>query len=146
MHLWLPGDILLKADKMSMAHSLELRVPFLDKYVMEQAERIPAEYKVNDIDTKYVLRQAANKTLPDAWANRKKAGFPTPIRHWLKDEKFSRHVKRYFSEPWAGEFFDTYALHTLLDDHYAGKANNGRKIWTVFTFLVWYERFFVMEK
>jgi asparagine synthase (glutamine-hydrolysing) len=112
---------------------------------MEQAEKIPAEYKVNEIDTKYVLRQAANKTLPDAWANRKKAGFPTPIRHWLKEEKFYSHVKRYFDAPWAAEFFDTTALHTLLDDHYAGRANNGRKIWTVFTFLVWYERFFVME-
>ncbi|MBO5649554.1 MAG: asparagine synthase (glutamine-hydrolyzing) [Clostridia bacterium] len=145
MHLWLPGDILLKADKMSMAHSLELRVPFLDKHVMEQAERIPAEYKVNDIDTKYVLRQAANRTLPEAWANRKKAGFPTPIRHWLRKEPFYRHVKAYFDAPYAAEFFDTAALHTLLDDHYAGRANNGRKIWTVFTFLVWYERFFVLE-
>ncbi|MBR5219720.1 MAG: asparagine synthase (glutamine-hydrolyzing) [Clostridia bacterium] len=146
MHLWLPGDILLKADKMSMAHSLELRVPFLDKVVMEQAEKIPAEFKVNEIDTKYVLRQAANKTLPDAWANRKKAGFPTPVRAWLKEERFYNHVKRYFDAPWAAEFFDTDALKTLLDDHFAGKANNGRKVWTVFTFLVWYERFFVMEK
>lgn len=146
MHLWLPGDILLKADKMSMAHSLELRVPFLDKHVMEQAEKIPAAFKVNEIDTKYVLRQAANKTLPDAWANRKKAGFPTPIRHWLRDDTFRDHVKRYFDEPYANDFFDTAALHTMLDDHYAGRANNGRKIWTVFTFLVWYERFFILEK
>ncbi|MCQ2433075.1 MAG: asparagine synthase (glutamine-hydrolyzing) [Clostridia bacterium] len=146
MHLWLPGDILLKADKMSMAHSLELRVPFLDKHIMEQAERIPAEYKVNEIDTKYVLRQASNRTLPDAWANRKKAGFPVPIRHWLKEQKYYDHVKAYFNAPYAKEFFDTDKINALLDDHFAGKANNGRKIWTVFTFLVWYERFFVLEK
>ncbi|MBQ8578725.1 MAG: asparagine synthase (glutamine-hydrolyzing) [Clostridia bacterium] len=145
MHLWLPGDILLKADKMSMAHSLELRVPFLDKEVMEQAEKIPAEYKVNDIDTKYVLRQAANRTLPDAWANRKKAGFPVPIRHWLREEKYYSHVKNYFTAPYAAEFFDTEKINALLDDHYHGKANNARKVWTVFTFLVWYERFFILE-
>ncbi len=143
MHLWLPGDILLKADKMSMAHSLELRVPFLDKVVMEQAEKIPAEYKVNDIDTKYVLRQAANRTLPDAWANRKKAGFPVPIRHWLCEEKYYNIVKAYFTAAYAGEFFDTEKIVALLDEHFAKKANNGRKIWTIFTFLVWYERFFV---
>ncbi len=145
MHLWLPGDILLKADKMSMAHSLELRVPFLDKYVMEQAERIPAKYKVNEIDTKYVLRQAANRCLPDAWANRKKAGFPVPVRYWLREEKFYRHVKAYFEAPYAKEFFDTEKIGALLDEHYAKKANNARKIWTVFTFLVWYERFFIKE-
>ncbi len=145
MHLWLPGDILLKADKMSMAHSLELRVPFLDKIVMEKAEKIPSEYKVNDIDTKYVLRQAANRTLPDAWANRKKAGFPVPIRHWLREEKYYNHVKSYFTAPYAETFFDTEKLCALLDDHYQGKANNGRKVWTVFTFLVWYERFFIKE-
>ena len=145
MHLWLPGDILLKADKMSMCHSLELRVPFLDKYVMEQAERIPAEYKVNERDTKYVLRQAANRTLPDAWANRKKAGFPVPIRYWLTEKQWYEHVKAYFTAPYAKEFFDTEKICALLDDHYAGKANNGRKIWTVFTFLVWYERFFILE-
>ena len=145
MHLWLPGDILLKADKMSMCHSLELRVPFLDKYVMEQAERIPAEYKVNERDTKYVLRQAANRTLPDAWANRKKAGFPVPIRYWLTEKQWYEQVKAYFTAPYAKEFFDTEKICALLDDHYAGKANNGRKIWTVFTFLVWYERFFILE-
>ncbi len=145
MHLWLPGDILLKADKMSMAHSLELRVPFLDKEVIEQAEKIPAKYKVNDIDTKHVLRQASNRTLPDAWANRKKAGFPVPIRHWLREEKYYQHVKSYFTAPYASEFFDIEKINTLLDDHYRGNANNGRKIWTVFTFLVWYERFFIKE-
>ncbi|MBP3919768.1 MAG: asparagine synthase (glutamine-hydrolyzing) [Clostridia bacterium] len=145
MHLWLPGDILLKADKMSMAHSLELRVPFLDKEVMEQAEKIPAEYKVNTLDTKYVLRQAANRTLPDAWANRKKAGFPVPIRYWLREEPYYNHVKNYFTAPYAKEFFDTDKINALLDAHYNGKANNGRKIWTIFTFLVWYERFFILE-
>ena len=141
--LWLPGDILLKADKMSMAHSLELRVPFLDKEVMKMAEKIPAKYKITKENTKYILRHAANRTLPDEWANRKKKGFPVPIRLWLREEKYAQLVRRYFESAFASEFFDTDALIRLLDDHVAGKANNGRKIWTVFTFLVWYKRFFI---
>lgn len=146
MKLWLPGDILLKADKMSMAHSLELRVPFLDKKVMETAEKIPHEYKVNEKDTKYVFRKAANKTLPDEWADRKKQGFPIPIRIWLREEKYYNTVKEYFNAEYVSEFFNKEKINALLDDHYNGKANNGRKIWTVFTFLVWYKRFFVDEK
>ena len=146
MKLWLPGDILLKADKMSMAHSLELRVPFLDKVVMEMAEKIPHEYKVNEKDTKYVFRKAANKTLPDEWADRKKQGFPVPIRFWLREEKYYNIVKEYFTADYAKEFFEVDKINALLEEHYVGKANNGRKIWTVFTFLVWYKRFFVDEK
>ena len=92
--LWLPGDILLKADKMSMAHSLELRVPFLDKEVMKMAEKIPAKYKITKENTKYILRHAANRTLPDEWANRKKKGFPVPIRLWLREEKYAQLVRR----------------------------------------------------
>lgn len=146
LNLWMPGDILLKADKMSMAHSLELRVPYLDKEVMKLAEKIPSRYKINGKNTKYVMRQAANKTLPDEWANRPKVGFPVPIRYWLREEKYYNHVKKHFESEYAKEFFDTDALLKLLDDHKNEKANNGRKIWTVFTFLVWYERFFILEK
>ncbi len=146
MKLWLPGDILLKADKMSMAHSLELRVPFLDKKVMEIAQKIPAEYKINGDLTKYVLRMAANRTIPDDWATRPKIGFPVPIRYWFRDEKYYRYAKEYFTSPEAAEFFVPSKLMRLLDDHYHGKANNGRKIWTALVFLVWYERFFINEK
>ena len=141
--LWLPGDILLKADKMSMAHSLELRVPFLDKEVMKMAEDIPSKYKITPENTKYVLRHAANRTLPDEWANREKKGFPVPIRLWLREEKYVQIVRRYFESAYASEFFDTDALIKLLDDHASGKTNNARKIWTAFTFLVWYKRFFI---
>ena len=141
--LWLPGDILLKADKMSMAHSLELRVPFLDKEVMRMAEDIPSKYKITPENTKYVLRHAANRTLPDEWANREKKGFPVPIRLWLREEKYVQIVRRHFESTYAAEFFDTDALIRMLDDHASGKVNNARKIWTVFTFLVWYKRFFI---
>ena len=139
----MPGDILLKADKMSMAHSIELRVPFLDKEVMELAKNIPSEYRVNDIDTKYVLRQAAHQELPEEWAKRPKLGFPVPIRHWLREEKYYNLVKDMFTTDFAREFFDTDQLVGYLDEHYEGKANRGRYIWTVYVFLVWYKQFFV---
>lgn len=146
MNLWLPGDILLKADKMSMASSLELRVPFLDRKVMEQAEKLPHEYKINGKNTKYIFRKAANRTLPDEWADRKKMGFPVPIRYWLREKKYYDIVRDYFTSDFAEEFFDTGLLMSILDEHFEGKANNGRRIWTAFTFLVWYKRFFIDEK
>lgn len=145
LNLWLPGDILLKADKMSMAHSLELRVPFLDRVVMETAQSIKSEYKINGINTKYVMRHAANKILPDEWANRQKLGFPVPIREWLREDKYYNIVKTYFKSDYASEFFDTAKIMKLLNDHKTGKSNNGRKIWTVFTYLTWYKRYFIDE-
>lgn len=143
LHLWLPGDILLKADKMSMAHSIELRVPFLDKEVMAMAGEIPGNLRVNDIDTKYALRQASKEVLPDEWANREKVGFPVPMRHWLKEEKYYNLVKEMFTSDLAKEFFNTDELERYLDEHYTGKHNYARYIWTVYVFLVWYKKFFV---
>lgn len=145
LNLWLPGDILLKADKMSMASSLELRVPFLDKVVMKQAQEIPSRFKINEKNTKYVLREASHKTLPDEWANRTKKGFPVPIKYWLREDKYYNIVKEYFMSDFAAEFFRRDAIMKLLDDHKNGKAQNQRKIWTVFTFLVWYKKFFIEE-
>lgn len=89
------------------------------------------------------MRKAANRTLPDEWATRPKKGFPVPIRYWLREERWYRLVREAFTAGYAREFFDVDAICRLLDDHYAGKANNGRKIWTVYTFLVWYKCFFV---
>lgn len=146
LNLWMPGDILLKADKMSMAHSLELRVPFLDREVMAQAQTIPASYKINGKNTKFVMRRAANKTIPDDWADRPKKGFPVPIRYWFTEEKWYLYAKEYFMSDFAAEFFRRDRLLALLDAHYQGKANNGRKIWTALVFLVWYKRFFIDEK
>ncbi len=142
LNLWLPGDILLKADKMSMAHSLELRVPYLDKVVMAEAGRIPTEHKIDGKDTKAVLRAASLRALPEEWAKRPKKGFPVPIRNWLREDKYYEMVKASFTSAAAEEFFDTKALVALLDDHKSGKANNGRKIWTVYTFLTWHDQFF----
>ena len=145
MNMWLPGDILLKADKMCMAHSLELRVPFLDKKVMEFAQHIPARFRVNENGNKQVVRHAANRVLPDEWATRPKKGFPVPLKFWLREQKYYDYVKEYFTAPWAEEFFDTSKLMQMLDDHFEGRALNQRKIYTALTFLIWYKRYFVDE-
>ena len=137
LNLWLPGDILLKADKMSMAHSRELRVPYLDREVLREAQTYPDSYKLRG-DTKAVLRTAANKTLPDAWANRTKKGFPVPIAKWLEDPAFSAKVRKSFMSDVAAEYFDQDKLVAMLAD----PKHERRKIWTAYTFLTWHEQFF----
>lgn len=142
LHLWLPNDILLKADKMSMAHSLELRVPFLDKEVLQVANSIPSKYKVDFNETKLALRKAALDELPEEWAKRKKVGFPVPVRHWLKEEKYYQMLRSTFEKAYISEFFDRNLLMHYLDAHYEGKANHARYVWTVYVFCIWYEQFF----
>lgn len=142
INMWLMGDILLKADKTSMANSLELRVPFLDKKVMELAETIPLNCRVSTKTTKLALRKAAEKTLPKLTAEKDKLGFPVPIRVWLKEDKYYNMVKEEFTGEIADKFFNTEKLVALLDNHRAGKADNSRKIWTVYTFIIWYKQYF----
>ena len=145
LNMWMVGDILLKADKMSMANSLELRVPFLDKKIMALAGRIPTKYRVNSENTKYAMRKAALRRMPEKWAGKKKLGFPVPTRVWLKEDKYYNIVKEEFLGENAQKFFHTDKLVKLLDDHRAGKADNSRRVWTVYTFLVWYKQFFSEE-
>lgn len=142
LNAWMVGDILLKADKMSMANSLEVRVPFLDKKIMELAERIPLKYRVNDENTKFAMRKAALRRMPEKWAGKKKLGFPVPTRVWLKEDKYYNIVKEKFTGEVAQKYFNTDMLVKLLDDHKNGKADNSRRVWTVYTFLVWYDQFF----
>ena len=142
IHFWLIGDILLKADKMSMANSLEVRVPFLDRKVFEVARHVPLKYKVTKENTKFAMRQAAHRYLPDIVAEKKKLGFPVPIRIWLRDDKYYNIVKEAFTSKAAEEFFKTDEIVKLLDGHKDGKADNSRKIWAIYMFLVWHKRFF----
>ena len=142
LNAWMVGDILLKADKMSMANSLELRVPFLDKEVMALAQRIPLKYRVNSENTKYAMRKAALRRMPEKWAGKKKLGFPVPARVWLKEDKYYNIVREKFTGEVAEKFFHTEQLVKLLDDHKNGKADNSRRVWTVYTFLVWYDQYF----
>lgn len=146
MHLWLVHDILMKGDKMGMANSLEVRVPFLDKEVMKLAQTLPLKYKVNAPKTKIALRAAAESVIQSKTAEKKKLGFPIPIRVWLREEKYYNRVKQQFSSKEAEQFFNTSYLLRLLEEHKAGKQDNSRKIWTVYIFLVWYDRYFANGK
>lgn len=145
LHMWMVGDILLKADKMSMAHSLEVRVPFLDREVWGVARRLPTAHRVNGTTTKYAMRLAAARHIPAKWSQKKKLGFPVPIRVWLREDGCYNRVKAAFTDDIADRFFHTEALMRLLDRHKAGKEDNSRRIWTVYTFLVWYRRWFSEE-
>lgn len=146
IHLWLVHDILMKGDKMGMANSLEVRVPFLDKKVMELAETLPLKYKVDAPRTKIALREAADRVIRKKTAEKKKLGFPIPIRVWLREEPYYNRVKAMFQTKEAAQFFNLDYLNRLLEEHKAEKHDNSRKIWTVYIFLVWYDRFFANGK
>lgn len=142
MHFWLPQDILLKADKMTMANSIELRVPFLDKEVWEVARKIPTKYLIRKKKTKEIFRSVADEEMPEEWSTRRKLGFPVPFSKWIREEKYYKEVKKYFNKDYASKFFDTTVINKLLEDHYQGKCNNGRKIYNIYIFLIWYQVYF----
>ena len=142
MKMWIVEDILLKADKMTMANSIELRVPLLDKKMWELARTIPVRHKVHNEITKYAFRRAAKNKLPEDWAKRRKLGFVVPFVVWIKEEKYYKMVKEVFNKDFVSEFFDKDKINKLLDDHFNGITNNGRKVYTIYTFLKWYEIYF----
>ena len=140
-NFWLIGDILLKADKMSMANSLEVRVPFLDRMLISNVIGMPSEYKIVGNETKYAFRQVCKETLDPKWANKKKLGFPVPIREWIKEEDTYNDIYKLFES--ASQFFNVDKILKLLEDHKNGKRDNSRKIWTIYSFLIWYQEYFV---
>lgn len=146
MNFWLVGDILLKTDKMSMAHSLESRVPFLDLEVWKVARTLPTKVKVSTATSKLALRKAATTLMPQKFCEKRKLGFPVPTRVWLKQDEYYERVKAAFTSEVAQQFFHTEKLVKLLDDHRADVADNSRKIWTVYMFLVWYDVYFVKRE
>ncbi|MGO1759947.1 MAG: asparagine synthase (glutamine-hydrolyzing) [Mammaliicoccus vitulinus] len=143
INLWLRGNILLKADRMSMAHSLEIRSPLLDKEVYEVAHKLPSKLKIHGTTTKYAFRQSAIRYLPEVNAQKKKLGFPIPIRKWLREDIYYEKVKEAFSSDIAEEFFDTSYVLRLLKEHYDGKYDHSRKIWVIYMFIVWYRVYFI---
>lgn len=144
-NFWLQGDILLKADKMSMAHCLESRVPFLDVEVFKYAKTLPIDFRCNDEATKRAFRIAAKKHIPEKTANKKKLGFPVPIRVWLKEDKYYNQVLETLTSDVAKEYFNTDILVKLMEEHKAGKTDNSRRIWTVYVFLIWHKVYFEDE-
>lgn len=147
MHIWLVHDILMKGDKMGMANSLEVRVPFLDREVFSLTRTLPLAYKVRAPKTKVALRAAAGRVIRKKTSQKKKLGFPIPIRVWLRQEQYYRRVLDMFRSEYAQRFFKTDELVRMLDEHRAGTSKNektdaSRKIWAVYVFLVWYDRYF----
>ena len=142
INMWMVGDILLKADRMSMANSLELRVPFLDKEVFKVASSLPTKLRCNKHNTKYAMRKAAVRHMPEATAEKEKLGFPVPTRVWLRDEKYYNVVKTKFKGKTAEKFFNTDVLVSWLDSHFSGKEDNSRRVWTIYVFHVWYDIYF----
>ena len=143
LHLWQPLDILRKADRMTMAHSLELRVPYLDREVWAVARAVPSGQKMRGKNiTKYPLRLAAVPLLPDDWVKREKKGFPVPFIAWLREEKYYNWAKDLISQAYVAEFFDQKYLLELLERHYSGTEKTHRKLYTVLSFLIWYQVYF----
>lgn len=143
IQIWLEGDIYLNVDKMSTAAGLEIRMPLTDRRIFDIASRMPSEYKVNEEQNKVAFRTAAAKVLPAEIAFRKKLGFIVPIRIWLADERYNRDVREKFNSEYAGGFFNIDEINAIFDDYIGGNSDNWRKIWTIYTFLVWYEEYFI---
>lgn len=140
MHTWLRGDILVKADKMTMAHSLELRVPFLDREVFDIASQLPVHGKISRGQTKKWLREALADVVPAHVLHRRKLGFPVPVRHWLKEEMYE-WAETWIKQSGADHIFNKSACLKLLEDHRSGKTDASRKIWTILTYMIWHHNF-----
>lgn len=143
IQIWLEGDIYLNVDKMSEAAGLEIRMPLTDRRMFDIASRMPSCYKVNDETNKVALRTAAAKVLPEEIAFRKKLGFIVPIRIWLADERYNSDVRAKFSSDIAAKFFNMDEINAIFEEYISGNSDNWRKVWTIYTFLVWYEEYFV---
>ena len=145
INYWLIKDILQKADKMTMANSLEGRVPFIDKEVFKVASSLPIDYKVTKENTKVALRDAAKQVIPNESYKKKKLGFPVPIRNWMREEDVYEEIKNTFQTDYAAKYFNQEYIINLLDEHKNEQKDNYRKVWTIYVFLKWYEVFFVNE-
>lgn len=145
MNLWLPGDILMKADKMTMAHSLELRVPFLDVELYEVARRIPAKYRIAQGTTKYVFRKAMEGIIPDFILNRPKLGFPVPMRDWMKGPRGQQIVEQ-IEGSGIEEYIRLDTVRSMLNAHRIGQGDYARRIWTIYMFALWHTTYINEQK
>lgn len=143
IQIWLEGDIYLNVDKMSEAAGLEIRMPLTDRRIFGIASRMPSKYKVNEEQNKVAFRTAAAKVLPEEIAFRKKLGFIVPIRIWMADERYNQDVQAKFHSKMAEKFFHVEEINAIFADYIGGNSDNWRKVWTIYTFLVWYEEYFV---
>lgn len=145
MNLWLPNDILLKADKMTMAHSLELRVPYLDKVLFDVARKLDKSQLIKGKTTKALFRDCAYEKIPHEWAQRPKLGFLVPFALWIREEKYYNLLVQFFNQDFVSEFFQKDILLEMLEKHYKQQGNFGRKIYTAYAFLIWYKEYFIQR-
>ena len=143
IQIWLEGDIYLNVDKMSTAAGLEIRMPLTDRRIFDIASRMPSKYKVNEEQNKVAFRTAAAKVLPEEIAFRKKLGFIVPIRVWMADDRYNQDVREKFHSETAEKFFHVEEINAIFDEYVGGNSDNWRKVWTIYTFLVWYEEYFL---
>ncbi|MBR3361451.1 MAG: asparagine synthase (glutamine-hydrolyzing) [Lachnospiraceae bacterium] len=141
-YFWLVRDFLHAVDRNTMMFGLEARTPFLDDAVYDVARTLPQEAKINKTTTKPALRLAASKVIPNEAYKKKKLGFPVPLREWIREEDLYKEIKKAFNSPAAARFFDVSKINRLLEQHKSGKKDCYKKVWTIYTFLVWYEQFF----
>ena len=140
--IWLEGDIYLNVDKMSTAAGLEIRMPLTDRRIFDIASRMPSRFKVNEEQNKVAFRTAAAKVLPEEIAFRKKLGFVVPIRIWLADERYNSDVRRRLQSESCARFFRLEEVQAIFDEYTGGNSDLWRKVWTIYTFLVWYDEYF----
>ncbi len=143
IQVWLEGDIYLNVDKMSRAAGLEVRMPLTDMRIFDIAARMPSDKKIDAEQNKLALRTAAAKVLPDEIAFRKKLGFVVPIRMWMADDRYNSDVKRLFDSDIADKFFNKAEIKAIFDEYIGGNSDLWRKVYTIYTFLVWYEEYFI---
>ncbi len=143
IQIWLEGDIYLNVDKMSTAAGLEIRMPLTDMRIFDIASRMPSKFKVNEEQNKVAFRTAAAKVLPEEIAFRKKLGFIVPVRIWLADENYNADVREKFNSDYAAKFFNIDEINAIYKEYVGGNSDNWRKVWTIYTFLVWYEQYFI---
>ena len=135
---WMRGDILVKADKITMANSLELRVPFLDREVFKVAETLPVDMRIANGTTKYALRKAMEQIVPAHVLNRRKLGFPVPIRHWLAGDELRGWAEDVIRESQTDELIDKAQVLQMLAEHHPTERDHSRRLWTILAFMVWH--------
>ena len=145
LQTWFIKDILQKGDKMTMAHSIESRVPFTDKEVFQVASQLKDNQKVTKENTKVLLRQAAKKVIPNEAYKKKKLGFPVPLREWMREDDLYQKVYDGLQTPIIKQLFDDQKLLSMLEDHKNHKHDYYKKIWTVYCFSLWHQVFFAEE-
>ncbi|WP_040952913.1 asparagine synthase (glutamine-hydrolyzing) [Gorillibacterium massiliense] len=144
MNLWLPGDILMKADKMTMAHSLELRVPFLDKDLYELTRKIPVDYRLGGGTTKYIFRKAMEGIIPSFILDRPKLGFPVPMRDWLRGPQ-GKTVLEQIEAGGIGDYINLSTVESMLAKHQSGQGDYARRLWVIYVFALWHSTYMLPE-